>query len=247
MLVVSLPLFSQETTEVVRIEDAVEVVAESKTKIKETDNILYEKKFQKNFQKKYESSEFDYSLTKPKESLWQKIKRKIAEFLSEVFKDIKINKINTSLNSILNILAFLVVFGGVFFLFRFLFGKEGNWFFSKKNKNINLQSRNIDENIHELNFSELIANFEKQQDFRSAIRYHFLHVLKLLTDARKIEWNSEKTNKEYLKELKKDILYNEFKTLVYVFDNVWYGEFLVSSEMYNTIKQSFIKAKQRIK
>lgn len=248
LLLFSFCAFSQNVErETIHIKKAVIKTLKHKDSIKETDEVLHSKKFEKEFQDNYQTSDFDYSLTKPKESLWQKIKRKIGEFLSEIFEDVEVNKINASLGQVLNIIAFLVIVSGLFFLLRFLFGKDGNWFFSKKNKKINPKSRIIDENIHELDFSKLITNFEQQQDFRSAIRYQFLHLLKHLTDSGRIEWNPEKTNKDYLKELKKDNLYEDFKSLVYIFDNVWYGEFLVSEEMYKNAKQQFEKAKQSVK
>lgn len=215
-------------------------------KNKETNNKLYPKQFKKDFINKYQTIDFDYTLTKPHESIWQKIKRKVGEWLSKIFKDAEINTWNTSLKSILNFLSFIIVSGILFFLIRFLFGKEGNWVFSKKNKKIPLKTRPITENIHELNFVELIGDNEQKQDFRLAVRYQFLQLLKKLTDTKRIEWSPKKTNNDYLKELKNDTLYNNFESLAYIFDNVWYGEFLVSEEKYKQIKQQFVTAKEQL-
>ena len=117
--------------------------------------------------------------------------------------------------------------------------KNGNLFFSKKNKKLNIPNQNLQENIHEINFPESIVNFERQQDYRSAVRYQFLLVLKKLADQKIIIWNPEKTNKDYLLELKKPQLKNNFKGLIHIFDYVWYGEFEINEEKYQQLKKKF--------
>src|SRR5690625_734411 len=57
-------------------------------KNKTTDNLVYPKRFEENFQTKYGSDEFDYSLTKPKESLWEKIERQLEKLIEAIFGNI---------------------------------------------------------------------------------------------------------------------------------------------------------------
>ena len=95
------------------------------------------------------------------------------------------------------------------------------------------------ENIHEINFPESILGFERSGDYRSAIRYHFLFVLKKLSDKKRINWNPEKTNKDYVRELKADHLQEEFSKLSYIFDYVWYGEFSIDEESYEKFKEQY--------
>ena len=118
-------------------------------------------------------------------------------------------------------------------------GKEGNLFFGKKNKKVEINAEELHENIHEINFPESIAKFERQGDFRSAVRYQFLFVLKKLSDKKQISWNPEKTNKDYLMELKAEHLKNEFSGLSYIFDYVWYGEFSIDEQAYLTFKNQY--------
>jgi hypothetical protein len=69
-----------------------------------TDNTLYPKNFEPNYKSKYKGNEFDYEVLKPKESIWDKVKRQIAKLLSKIFKDIDPNKAN---DYTVNILRFL--------------------------------------------------------------------------------------------------------------------------------------------
>jgi hypothetical protein len=82
----------------------------------------------------------------------------------------------------------------------------------KKNRKINIKNQDLEENIHEINFPEAILKLEKQHDYRSAIRYHFLQALKKLSDKNLITWNPEKTNRDYLREIEKQSIEGRFQT-----------------------------------
>lgn len=110
---------------------------------------------------------------------------------------------------------------------------------AKKNKKINLNEEELHENIHEINFPETITRFELQGDYRSAVRYQFLFILKKLSDKKLINWNPEKTNKDYTAELKASQLKNDFSDLAYIFDYVWYGEFDIEEQDYQKFKNQY--------
>ncbi|MDO5655622.1 MAG: DUF4129 domain-containing protein [Flavobacteriaceae bacterium] len=202
--------------------------------------------FKDGFQADYKGADYDYSLTKPRESIWSKIKRKLIEFLSRFLSDKDAGKINEISLWIMRILGIGIVGLVVFWLLRFLIQKEGNWFFSKKNKNILPQATIIDENIHELDFQQLIAEKELQKDYRFAVRYNYLALLKSLSDKKLIEWDPEKTNRDYLTEISNIELKKEFASLTYIFDYVWYGEFDIEQPVYEKFKTQFSTFKNKI-
>lgn len=212
-------------------------------KNKTTDNLVYPKHFEKDFQTKYNSDEFDYSLTKPRESLWKKIERQLKKLVEAIFGDIDPNKTERYTRIIIWGISILIVGFALYLLVRFLLNKRGNYFFSKKNKGLSIPTHNLEEDIHEINFQERIATFENQEEFRSAVRYQFLSVLKHLTDTKQIHWNPEKTNHDYSQELQNKRQKQEFEELVYIFDYIWYGEFEIDKTAYNCFKQKFINFK----
>ena len=53
-----------------------------------TENTVYQKSFEPNFQKKYNTKEFNYSIIKPHESLWERIKRNISRLIRKIFGDV---------------------------------------------------------------------------------------------------------------------------------------------------------------
>lgn len=97
----------------------------------------------------------------------------------------------------------------------------------------------LDENIHEMDFDDLIAEAIARRDFRTAIRLLFLKSLKILSDKNLIQWEHGKTNHDYLAELKKDDLRNGFNELNYYFEYAWYGNFSVNDEMFKRVQQIF--------
>lgn len=207
-----------------------------------TDNVIYTKNFDDNFSSKYKNAEFDYTTIKPQESLWEKIKRRFAKILESIFGNIDPLKSSEYTEIILRIFGVIIIGFVLYFLNKFLLNKNGNFFFAKKNQKI-ISNQDLHENIHEINFTQTIENFERQKDFRSAVRYQFLNTLKKLADKKLILWNPEKTNQDYLVELKSAELKADFENLAYIFDYVWYGEFDISENNYTHFQQKFLNFK----
>lgn len=208
-----------------------------------TSNVVFPKSFDDKFQSKYRGSDFDYTTVKPRESLWQKLTKRIRKFLESIFGEVDPNKASSYTEIILRLSAIIIIGFVLYFLIQFLLNKDGNFFFGKKNKKFVIIDQDLQENIHEINFKESVEILEQQKDYRSAIRYHFLFVLKKLTDQKLINWNPEKTNKDYLRELKTTDLKASFQELSHIFDYVWYGEFEVNEERYNHFKKKFSQFK----
>ncbi|WP_106916773.1 DUF4129 domain-containing protein [Chryseobacterium aurantiacum] len=204
-----------------------------------TENTVYPKEFKKNIPSRYKGNEFDYSVSKPRESFWQKLVRKIDRVLQSIFGETVFTKSSEFTVALVRLFAILLVGFLLYFIIKYVLGKDGNFIFGKKNKKLDLNVEELHENIHEINFPESIANFERAGDYRSAVRYQFLFILKKLSDKKLINWNPEKTNKDYVAELKAPNLKNEFSDLSYIFDYVWYGEFNIDEQSYQKFKNQY--------
>lgn len=204
-----------------------------------TDNTIYQKKLDPHFRKKYKSADYNYDIVKPKTSLWEKIIKKIVYYLSKIFGDLNPGKAAKTTSNVMKTAGFIIIGLVLLFLINFLLGKQGNFIFGKRNKKVTINAEDIPENIHEINFQERIAQYEKNGEYRHAIRYHFLSLLKQLTDKKIIDWNPEKTNKDYIKELSNSQQKQHFQNMAYIYDYVWYGEFALNEERYNQLKTQF--------
>lgn len=204
-----------------------------------SENEVYPKKFKENIQSRYKGKEFDYSTSKPRESFGEKLMRKIAQILQSIFGDTVFTKSANVTGVLVRLFAIVLIGFLLYFIVKFIIGKNGNFIFGKKNKKTIIKDEELHENIHEINFSESIAKFERAGDYRSSVRYQFLFLLKKLSDKKLINWNPEKTNKDYVAELKAPHLKKEFSNLSYIFDYVWYGEFNIEEQAYLTFKDQY--------
>lgn len=206
-----------------------------------TDNALYPKAFSPNFKSRYKGNDFNYEVMKPKESIWDLLKKKVAQLLSKIFGELDPNKATNYAVVLLRVTGILIIAFLLYLLISYLMSKDGNFLFGKKNRKIKISAHDLEENIHEINFPERILQLEKQQDYRSATRYYFLYTLKKMTDKNLISWNPEKTNRDYLKELKNINLKEDFGRIIYIYDYIWYGEFKTEEKDYQHYKAYFNK------
>ena len=96
------------------------------------------------------------------------------------------------------------------------------------------------ENIHELNFEENIAQAEATGNRRLALRLGYLQLLKQLTDRDFIAWQPDKTNHDYLAELaaRYPAARPAFAELTRQFEYVWYGELPLTAAAYRTAREA---------
>ena len=84
---------------------------------------------------KYQGSDFDYSVNKPKESLWQKLKKWLGELLNDWFQSKSLRGANDLFYILLRIIAIVFYrFCTICIIIRFVLSRNGNWVFSKKSK-----------------------------------------------------------------------------------------------------------------
>lgn len=204
-----------------------------------TENTVFPKKFKENLPSRYKGKDFDYTTSKPRESFFEKLQRKIMQLIQSIFGETSLETSSQVTKVIIRLFAIILVGFLLYFIVKFLINNNGLSFFGKRNKKIEIYEEELQENIHEINFPQSIARFENDGDYRSAVRYQFLFVLKKLSDKKLILWNPEKTNKDYVAELKAAHLKNDFHNLSYVFDYVWYGEFSIDEQSYQKFKNQF--------
>ncbi|RZK61002.1 MAG: DUF4129 domain-containing protein [Hymenobacter sp.] len=94
------------------------------------------------------------------------------------------------------------------------------------------------ENIHELNFTDALTQAEAAGNLRLAVRLGYLQLLKQLTDRDLIDWQPDKTNQAYLRELaaSRPAARPAFAELTRQFDYAWYGELPVSAGLYRQVR-----------
>lgn len=113
-----------------------------------------------------------------------------------------------------------------------MFGKSSD-------KNI-IPVTDVENNIHVVDFKTLIKNAERNNNYRLAVRYYYLWLLKSMTSAEIIEYDVEKTNSDYHNEITTKTIKQEFSYTSYLYNYIWYGEFDVNQEQFSKAKHAFV-------
>lgn len=102
------------------------------------------------------------------------------------------------------------------------------------------------ENIHEMNFEELIREATNRKEYRLATRLIFLHALKLLSDKHLINFTPGKTNHDYVEELNPGEVKTGLNELSFYFDYAWYGNFSINEDQFQKIRHTFSFWREKI-
>lgn len=147
----------------------------------------------------------------------------------------------------LNWIFVIALILAVIYLVYILINEGGTSLFSsKKNTEITTHEEISVENIEQTDIESLIASAEKNGDYRLAIRFYHILVLKRLSLKSFIKLEEDKTNEEYFYEVKQQAFSNDFKFTSYLYDYIWYGEFPINLRQYQTAKKNFVQLIKKV-
>lgn len=192
-----------------------------------------------------------------KENLNDKYKGEVFQYKEKAYKQTQKSSPSPIWTSILRVVTFFMKFifpfllGGfiIFLILKAALGFESSWFLFKKDSNKKSEKLVFDEekDIHKTDLEGLLKTAIQQEDFRQAIRYYFLILLKDLSDKKLIDYHKDKTNSEYLFQLKNNTQKEQFSYLLYLYNYIWYGEFAITKNEFQRAEnkyQSFKKLLQ---
>ncbi|NPA43631.1 MAG: DUF4129 domain-containing protein [Chlorobi bacterium] len=80
---------------------------------------------------------------------------------------------------------------------------------------------------------------ERRGDYRMAVRYRFLELLRLLEDKGWVRRDPAKTNREYAAEIGRDDLRHAFADAARLYDYFWFGKFPLDKSAYEHVRRRF--------
>ena len=147
-----------------------------------------------------------------------------------------------------NIFPFLLGIIIVFIILKTFLGTEiGFWNFKKNNTKVAEKLVYEDEDIHDADIDGLLQKAIQNKEYRLAIRYYYLSVLKTLSNHKLIDYHKDKTNSEYLFEIENKEARTQFSYLSYVYSYVWYGEFPIDETNFKLAEQKYQSFKNTLK
>ena len=199
-------------------------------------SVLTERQIEGDLNEKYTGEEFNYEVkTGESANLLARFIRWLLNSLGETFGfDISPQTLIILEYIIYALMGLLVIY----LLVRIFINEKFNALFSKKAKTL-LDIDLAEQHIEAIDLDALMESALKNKDYRLAVRYQFLKVLKVLSQKHIIDWHFEKTNTDYAREIKEDRLQKEFKKASYIYENIWYGEQPIDATGYGKTETRF--------
>ena len=190
---------------------------------------------------------FNYEIEKEENSWWEGVKNWFYNMLRRFFEWLfGVDAAPSYIAVFLRYIPYFLLGILLFLLIRFFIkANTKNILFSKSNENTVLLSEE-ERIIKTEDIQSLIRQALEEKNYRLAIRYYYLFLLKLLTERELIAWEMQKTNDDYINELSKSNLKPLFKKVTMLYDYIWYGEFQIDGDTYERAKNNFDQLKNSI-
>ncbi|WP_298424491.1 DUF4129 domain-containing protein [uncultured Kordia sp.] len=194
--------------------------------------------FEDNFKDTYDGSEYVYEIEKT-DGWFTRLVNWLERQIDELFNLGSRKKAAKYLNVVKLIFYGLIIVAVVYFIVRAIMNGEGRWVFGKRSDKKLIEHEDVETNIHIVDFDALIKEATTNNDYRLAVRYQYLNMLKKMSNYEIISYDPEKTNLEYTYEIKNESLREQFQYASYLYNYIWYGEFIIDQTQYNKASNSF--------
>jgi len=201
----------------------------------------YERHFDDDFKSRYSSRKYNYEGDINVENELRPTDGKFSEYKDMKPKEREENNSNSVQvggNVLTWIFVIILIIAVIYVVYNVMDEGQGGFFSRGKFRKINSQEINVN-NIEETDLQALITSAEDQGDFRLAVRYQYLMVLKTLSVKNAIKYEDDKTDSDYLNEIGLKPYSSSFAKTAYLYNYVWYGEFLLNQQQYGKAKNSF--------
>lgn len=112
-------------------------------------------------------------------------------------------------------------------------------FYGTKNKSLSGFAEQT-EDIGNIDFEKLIIEALAKNNYKVAVRYHYLKILLILSKLNLIELKEFKTSRQFVSEIKNPEKYLiSFKSITSVFEKVWYGNYVLEEISYKSVEEGF--------
>lgn len=175
---------------------------------------------------------------------WENLTKDV-DYTESIKKKKKKRKSNFSLPNLninvtfLKVVLITLVAGALIFLLWKIFG-DAKFLNNQKIKNGDFSF--LDEAEEDLENSDL-ENFLKEalanRQYKVAVRIYYLMVIKELMLGNHIVWEKNKTNFEYVDEMREKKEFEHFRSLTNAFEIVWYGDVEIEEKDFAVLSPSF--------
>ncbi len=202
-----------------------------------------ERQFKEGFKENYSSRKYNYEGKKEVRSTSSKHDdpSKYSENKPYSKEDNNADNFSFNFNALNWLFVLILIFAVGYLAYTLLNDGSSKLFSSRNNEKLKSYNEITAENINQIDIKALIANAENTNDYRLAIRYYYLLVLKQLTLKNFIKYTDDKTNADYMNAIASHKFSKDFAYTSYIYNYTWYGEFTLDTKQYKKAKASFVQ------
>ncbi|MBL0316327.1 MAG: DUF4129 domain-containing protein [Flavobacteriales bacterium] len=104
---------------------------------------------------------------------------------------------------------------------------------------VEIDLENPDELPEEDTLERLLRIALERKDYKTAVRILYLSIIRQLAESKYIMWQKDKTNRDYLNEMRQRSHYRSFRDLTLVYEVIWYGDKEIADPDYQRVSQLF--------
>ncbi|MCF4101839.1 DUF4129 domain-containing protein [Gillisia sp. M10.2A] len=191
---------------------------------------------------------FNYLNEIENDSWWTRFKRWLQlqynKIIAWLFGDYQANDFIKLLVTILPFIIIGAILGLIIWLFIRL--NPGASFF-KETASADVILNEEEQLVHSENISQLIQEAITAGNLRLAIRYYYLQLIRTLNKKAEIKYEFQKTNSEYLQEIKHLNSKEQIKKAMRIYDFIWYGNFPISENHFHQAQLHFEQLERTLK
>jgi|AntDeeMinimDraft_4_1070355.scaffolds.fasta_scaffold03923_3 hypothetical protein len=191
--------------------------------------------------------DFDYARHKAPENWWDRFTTWVSTTWNNFWRGIFGTPSGEGIGNVFEIIKYAIialVVGLIIFLFIKL--NPGNTVL-KEGETGKVFLSEDEQIIKEKDIPDLVENALAENNYRLAMRYSYLLILKELDKYHLIEYEAQKTNTDYLAELKPGSIADHFKTITHLYDFTWYGGFSLKRKRFEKARDEVQKIKNELK
>lgn len=116
-----------------------------------------------------------------------------------------------------------------------------------ESKQVEFNFSDLEEDLNKIDFEARISKALSENDFRLAIRWHYLKILELMNTKNLISWEAHKTNIDYIREMDRSLFSNAFRRISRIYEYAWYGRYEINAAQFGNMETPFRDLEKEVK
>ncbi len=132
-----------------------------------------------------------------------------------------------------------ILFAGIFLYGIYQLAKENNLRWLKRKSIQNDSSKEVSDFNNEIDYDVLIHKYQLEENYRLAVRFMYLKLIRTIRDKGDIQIRDSSTNADIAHAFATHPGIDDFRYLATAYEYIYYGEFIPQQDLFNRLKNRF--------